>query len=341
MKDILYSTALNLEGQIITTKDAVKGVNYSCTICNGEMIFKKGDKEIRRPHFAHKVLSPNCNPETALHNSFANLLCQRIQNHLDNNQPLTIKWECQYCGDIHQRNLLSKTAKAEREYIYGPTRPDIALLNKEGKPLIALEVVVTHFPEDNTEEYYDAQNIALIEFHLKSDSDIDKINHPTIKPSKVNRCLNPKCPTCGRYQYKKYLFIAEVRCWKCNSPMKAAITARKEGMINGPEAFNIKELELAKLKGVVIKEKYSKTAEQKYLANTCNKCDSFYGEFFLFDIFVDCSENEVQSKIFEVGYFCEYCHQMGGQKEKNNLHPYNMLRGGIPPDAPFPNKREF
>jgi len=304
------------------------------------MIFKKGDKGIRRPHFAHKVLSPNCNPETALHNSFANLLCQRINDHLDNNQPLIIEWECQYCGDIHQRNLLSKTAKAEREFIYGPTRPDIALLNKEGKPLIALEIVVTHYPEDNTEEYYDARNTALIEFHLKSDSDINKVSDPTLKPSKVNRCLNPKCPACGRYQYKKYIFIFNTRCWKCKSPIKVALAAYNIMMIDGPENFNNEELDLARSHGVIIKNHYSKTDNSEYLANSCNYCGSFEGKFFHFDTFVDCIDYDNKKLKLDVGYFCEYCYRERNNIEASYNHSINN-KNPIPPYIPNPNNRDY
>jgi hypothetical protein len=340
MKDILYSTALNLEGQIITTKDAVKGANYSCTICNGEMIFKKGDKEIRRPHFAHKVLSPNCNPETALHNSFVNLLYLKIKNLLEINQPLIIEWKCEFCGDIHQRNLLSKSRGVEKEFSFGPTRLDISLLNDEDKPIIALEVVVTHKPEDETVQYYEQSNITLIEFHLKSDEDIYSINKPILYPTKVNRCLNPKCRTCGRYQYKKYLYIFNTRCWKCKSPIKVALTAYNIMMIDGPENFNNEELDLARSHRVIIKKHYSKTDNSEYLANSCNYCGSFEGKFFHFDTFVDCIDYDNKKLKLDVGYFCEYCYRERNNIEASNNHSINN-KNPIPPDIPNPNNRDY
>jgi competence CoiA-like predicted nuclease len=78
-KTILYSTATTSTGQMIHASDANKETAYTCPLCNQPFIFRKGTR--KRPHFAHKTLTSNCTPETALHYSFKVLLRDKIQNH--------------------------------------------------------------------------------------------------------------------------------------------------------------------------------------------------------------------------------------------------------------------
>ena len=80
-KDILYSIAETSTGQLINAIDADKESAYVCPACKQPLLFRKGLK--KRPHFAHKVLTPNCTAETALHYSFKTLLYDKIKKHLD------------------------------------------------------------------------------------------------------------------------------------------------------------------------------------------------------------------------------------------------------------------
>ncbi|OQP59124.1 hypothetical protein A3860_38815 [Niastella vici] len=77
------------------------------------------------------------------------------------------------------------------------------------------------------------------------------------------------------------MMITEGSCWKCNEPMKIAFY-QKASSTFGPGTFNEHELALARSKGVIIKEQYSKLTNERYLANTCRKCGNFIGDHYLF-----------------------------------------------------------
>ena len=110
---ILYSIANNSTGKMVNANDAEKELDYFCPLCKQPFILRKGKK--KRPHFAHKNLSPNCTPETALHYSFKNLLAKKIQEHLDSKEPLEIRWQCGKCHESHSGNLLKKAIQVKVE----------------------------------------------------------------------------------------------------------------------------------------------------------------------------------------------------------------------------------
>lgn len=189
-KDILYSIAELSTGQLIKVRDAKKGISYNCPICKNSFVLRKG--QYRQPHFAHKTLSPNCNPETALHYGFKTLLHQKIQKHIEENSPLEIEWRCCVCEQIHTGNMLKKATWSEVEYDLGNCRPDIALFGKDGNIIIAIKIIVTHKPEESTLKFYRENGIYLIAFLLKSEKDINRLNEIPLKPDKVNACKIPK-----------------------------------------------------------------------------------------------------------------------------------------------------
>ncbi|MEN8446488.1 MAG: competence protein CoiA family protein, partial [Cyanobacteria bacterium J06555_13] len=194
---ILYSIAKTESGKLIKAAEAEKGPLYFCPHCNTTLVLKKGQK--KRPHFAHKSLSPNCKPETALHYGFKTLLAEKIRGHLDRNQALDIAWDCKACGSRHSGNLLRKAVAVELEHDLKVCRPDIALLDDRGKVIAAIEVIVTHSPEQSTLDYFRSNNIALVCFELKSDEDVSRLERSTLKPDNVEVCRNPKCNQCGRH----------------------------------------------------------------------------------------------------------------------------------------------
>ncbi len=73
--------------------------------------------------------------------------------------------------------------------------------------------------------------------------------------------------------------ITEDNCRDCNASLKIAI-GLMGGSFYGPERFTDQEILFAKSKGVFLENKFSKTMNETYLANTCPKCSSFIGAFF-------------------------------------------------------------
>ena len=313
MKTILYTVAKNSDGDLVKASDADKVSSYFCPICNNDLTLRKSGKtdfNSKRPHFAHKTLTPNCTPETVLHFAFKNLLAKKIQYHIDNSLPLNFSWECNYCSEPHSGNLLKKIRKVYVEYNLTFCQPDIVLFDKDDKVFGVIEIVVTHKPEENVLKYYEDNNIILIQINLTSDQDIDKLESEVLKANTVTTCLNPKCSKCGHFQHKTKIIIIDSSCWKCNKPMKVAIMEdclERGSTCIGPDKFTDIEIESARSKGVIIKEHYSKTIGEKYLANTCSHCGTFIGEFYLIEHLSLASDGELTSKTFDEGYHCKHC----------------------------------
>jgi Competence protein CoiA-like family len=323
MTTILYTVAIDKDGNLIKANDAEKSKDFFCPVCKSDLILRKSGntgKGAKRPHFAHRSLTPNCTPETALHYSFKNLLASKIEQHIKTNTPLPISWSCKYCGLLHTGNLLKKIKDVKIEYYLTVCKPDIALIDHNNKVFAVIEVVVTHKPEENVLNFYNDNDIILVKINLTSDKDIDDLDSKISQPDEVSTCYNPKCKTCGQFQQKRIMTIIDGPCWKCDSTMKVAtISSSRGGLINAstnnlrPSDFTEKEIAFAQSKGVKLKTQYSKTVNEKYVANSCNKCGSFAGDFYLFTQYIaPASYGELPSQTFDIDYHCEHCD--GGQE---------------------------
>lgn len=298
-KDILYSIAETPIGQLINAIDADKQSAYLCPACKQPLLFRKGLK--KRPHFAHKVLTPNCTPETALHYSFKTLLYHKIKEHLDLDLALPIQWTCSKCHELHTGNLLKKAVEVRLEYNLGSCRPDIALLDRNGQTIAVIEVVVTHLPEEKTLDYYRQNQIFVITYLLKSDRDIDRLDLVTLAPDSINLCISPKCLKCGEHMWRKYLLIIDAQCWNCRASIKVATSHSEDGAVDD---FSNYEIGLANQNGCSLKRRYSYNGTI-YGVNTCFKCFKDIGTHYLI---VDCLQNtDLLTKRIEVEYYCFHC----------------------------------
>lgn len=308
MKDILFAFANNKMNELISVKDAQKGIEFFCPLCNGEMVLRKSEKQIKRPHFAHKNFSDNCSPETILHLGFKKLLFNRISNAIKINIPVNFEWNCKYCEAIHRGNLIKKIHSIKIESALNNYCPDLNMYDEYNKMISAIEIVVTHPPETELLKYYKDNGIILIQFDLKSDKDLAIIDAETLLPSFVDFCYNPKCEVCGSYMQNTFMEIIDGTCWKCKQPMKVAVIEddfSRGGTHVGPQAFITDEIKIAISKGVFIKEMYSRTMNEKYKANACTHCGTFCGEFYLFTDYV--ANPDYKRERFGVGYHCHNC----------------------------------
>jgi hypothetical protein len=318
VKGILYTTAIDAQGALANAGDAPKDALYSCPLCFGEMLLRRSGsqgKGAKRPHFAHKSLTVNCTPESALHHSFKLLLQGVINSCLSNGEPLRFSWDCSHCNSVHLGNLLKRAKTVEVEYDLVTCRPDLALLDAEGRVVVAIEIVVTHAPEEAAQKFYKDNNIVLVRIDLKSEEDLMKIGAKVGHPDYVSICFNPSCKKCGKHLQKKLMTVIDGPCWKCGSDMKIAyISSGSGGMIRGsgqhlsPSEFEPEEISFARSKGVVLKNKYSNVTHSSYLANSCMKCGRFAGDFHLFSQYIaPACYGELPSQTFEIGYHCEEC----------------------------------
>jgi Competence protein CoiA-like family len=329
MKDILYTIAKDKNGELITAKIAEKGNEFYCVICESNLLLRKSGKigkNRKRPHFAHKTLTPNCKPETALHFGFKNLLLNKLNRHLENKTILEFNWECEYCFDYHSGNLLKKIKTVKLEYYLKECRPDIALLDFNDKVFAIIEIVVTHKPEEKVIEFYKKNEIILIQINLKSDEDINQVDEKINTPDIVKTCFNPKCKICNNFLHKTKMTIVDGDCWKCKKTMKVAVVEgglERSGSCVGPEKFSKKEIEFATSKGVIIREHYSNVVKEKYLANTCSSCGTFAGNFYLYkEYFSPAQTGELDSVTYDVGHNCNNCVKIIESNKKENWENY-------------------
>jgi len=312
MDEIFYTTAKDTKGNLFTALSAQKGSDYYCVNCNNALILKKSGKtgpRTKRPHFAHKSLAPNCQPETALHFGFKTLAAEKLDQYLKAGVPLLFSWPCEFCGEKHTGNFTKKLKSVSLEHDLKYCRPDIALLDENDQIFAALEIVVSHKPSEQALQYYHENNITLIQINLKSDGDIYLIQEKLAEPDLVKFCMNPKCDICTNFQKKIIMSIIEGICWKCYSPMKVALM--KDGADNflfGPEKFSSDEISYAKGKGVAISEFYSIFAGEQYQANYCQHCGNFVRRYSrLRNYWLYALEEALPVYDFRIRYSCSFC----------------------------------
>ncbi len=321
LKDILYSTASNSIGELITIEKAVKGTSYSCPICQGDMIPRLGKN--KRHHFAHKALTEDCTPESVLHYSFKMVLAQKIEEHIRSQQPLQISWGCS-CYERHTGNLVKKAKRVEVEYNLGICRPDIALLDSSDRAIAAIEVVVTHEPEERVLDYYKKQGIGAVIFRLDSEADLNRIGS-SMTPDQVYSCLNPRCNRCGNRSNRKDLAIIQSRCKWCQHPMLVAAILSKGAMCG---EFCPSDLKMARSKGVHIGYWQSKKSGWFYPTSACPNCRGVVGLSWLWDDHANPNLG-LSRELIPAGHVCMGCNidLQGNRQVRSRTKPSEIFNG--------------
>lgn len=316
VKQILYVSALDEEGNLCFAfnEDKTQKKNYVCPNCGVHMTLKKSDKVgkyTKRPHFAHKSNEDHdCSPETVLHNSFKTELSKILKKHIENKKSFDFEWDCPTFSEKHSGNMLKEVCNVYVEKDLGICRPDILLTDKHDKPIFAVEIVVTHKPEEQTIQYYKENRIFLYQINLESDEDLKDVEEKAKHPVNFNVCRRQKCTTCGQLLKKREIFIKQIDCWSCRKPMRITTGLDEEVGTFYPEHYRPEELEYAQNNSVILKNNYSNERDEKYLSNTCPSCNKLYGNFYLFD-----NEEEplvIDNRSF---YYCDTC-------EYNESHPF-------------------
>lgn len=314
MRNILYTLARDETGDLIRATDAEKGCNYFCGYCQNPFVLRKSGKtgpRTKRPHFAHKADASNCSPETALHFEFKNLLFKSIESRLNNGLPFGFSWDCVYCDQRHSGNLLKKARSVGIEHSLGTCRPDLVLFDDKGEVVAAIEVVVTHLPEDAAREYYRSNRIAVVEYHVSSEDDLHDIEVRFSLPDRVDLCTYwERCNGCGHFRQPILMRIFEAHCYGCRSKIKIPFIQGDDwrGTHAGPDKFSREERDLATKYGALIQWQYSNTLNTKYWAATCTNCKKFVGRNHLFtEYIVPALYGECSIQDIRLGHYCQYC----------------------------------
>jgi hypothetical protein len=157
--------------------------------------------------------------------------------------------------------LLKKVQAIKTGYIVEDRKPDLAFFNEKDELFAVLHFVKRKTVVAALNEFYKGKCICL-QVKLEPGDDFSSLFEKLHQPDSVSTCFNPKCPTCGEHMQKIKLWIVDSECWKCNGEMKVA--AVEAGMTRystyaGPDRFTENEIAMARSKGVIIAEHYSKT----------------------------------------------------------------------------------
>ena len=276
IKEILYTTAIDKNGNLIQIDTAKKGMDYYCPLCKKEFILRKSGKTgkgSKRPHFAHNELTTNCTPESVLHYSFKKLLINLLEENRAENKRLNLNWNCNSCNYQNSGNLLDKVTFIKEEYNLGQCRPDIALLDDEENTIAVIEIVVKHKPEESVLQFYRDRKITLIQIDLSSEEDLERIEEKITNPNIVDFCLSPTCQNNNRYEISRKIIYPIVQCNQCFS-RKEEYLIEIESIFGKQHSYNFTESEISfiksKRKNIIIKN--NKATNEKYPIADCVYC---------------------------------------------------------------------
>ncbi len=142
-------------GRLVRPSHASKMEDYRCPSCKDPLIFKAGPIRVR--HFAHEK-SGTCTSETVTHHAAKLLIVQQI-----NDGPrLQIRRKCRACFNHRPQTLDSAVDSAQVELRLANGRVvDVGLLS-QGKPVMAIEVLVTHKAADMGLPWIEVQGKAVL-----------------------------------------------------------------------------------------------------------------------------------------------------------------------------------
>ena len=208
MPEILYPLAKDAAGGQAWIKDAVRGGEYFCWECSGQMTPKQG--EVNRWHYAHRTaaaLVGGCG-EGALHRAIK----LGLQNLVSRAETLTLRYRCLDCPEEIFDAVYAGPFRvvAEDGGFCGGARVDLGIYGPEGMALAAIEVVDTHRLERQTAALLRERGLPVWEVTAAWElahqlSDFQGREMPALVLEVVSPGLNvtppackDTCPQCGK-----------------------------------------------------------------------------------------------------------------------------------------------
>jgi hypothetical protein len=160
------------DGSLRWARDRVRegGASCVCVGCGAPVVLRAGD--VRRAHYAHASRAP-CGGETALHRGTIEILALEIERASRERRALLAPSACRDCDLRDDRNLARLTElRALREHVVtapgedgcteaSTARPDL-LVVRGSRPAYAVEVVVTHAPEEGARQVLAQRGIPIV-----------------------------------------------------------------------------------------------------------------------------------------------------------------------------------
>ena len=311
--------AFDNEKLLYDPQAAEKGKHYFCPACQDTVILRKG--EIKTAHFAHKA-SETCNQETILHKIAKQLIVDVISNWKSGKIAAPIlKRRCEICRQFKDQPIPDKVEHAMLEYrIADGFIVDVALI-VESKPAAAIEIRVTHAVDENK-----AKLLSIPFIELEGQAVLE--NSTVFEPIR-DHFLPFTCGTCKRAKEQfqarateiakqtgielpnRYYRYGFCKCWKCKREIIVfAWPKASEWNNSAPKVKPVPR---------TIQYRYSKTVGGKYWANTCPRCNSIQGDWFLF--------SDPDGPFF--GIRCEVDSQDAYKRDMQDIVSYAIYNGSL------------
>lgn len=125
----MYGWAINSRKRPMPIALAERGAHgYTCPICNGPMVAKKGD--IKQHHFAHEFESlPDCTPDNVAKTIGGTWLVLELGERMALKKPFVLEWKMY--EENHRADLLKGVTAILEHADIGNTEADIALMQGE------------------------------------------------------------------------------------------------------------------------------------------------------------------------------------------------------------------
>lgn len=274
--------AFDSEQRLYDPEKAEKGKHYFCPACQDIVILRKG--EIKTAHFAHKA-SETCNQETILHKTAKQRIVDVISDWKSGKiDAPVLKRTCEICRQSKDRPLPDKVKCAMLEYrMPNGFIVDVALM-VENEPAAAIEIRVSHAVDENKAKLL---SIPFIELDGQA-----VLENPTIFEPIRDHFLSFTCGACKQAKTRFHVKVNKIakqtgiklpdryyrygfcECWRCKREIIVyAWPKASEWDISAPKMKPIPR---------TIQYRYSNTIGGKYWVNTCPRCKSIQGDFFLF-----------------------------------------------------------
>lgn len=133
-----------------------------CPLCNTNVMLKIGEERV--PHYAHipNVVCSASQPETVIHLNAKYYLYTLLKQ----TQTISIQISCaRHCGKQQRLAWLENWDTVNVEHKLGVYRPDITLL-RQGNPIGALEVFVSHKVTQEKASFFQQSNIPGLEIKV-------------------------------------------------------------------------------------------------------------------------------------------------------------------------------
>jgi len=269
VEGIQYPYALDKGGSIVKAVDAPRSEIYSCIACGERMVLRRG--EIKRPYLAHYTENPNCTPETVLHKMAKDNIKAGIDTALSLNFEYPLTWRCPICNQEHKGNLARSPREVETEVSLDGVRPDVLLSSMEGRPLVAVEVVVTHSPEKGAIEAYKRLKLPVI-MVKPGWEDLEKLKSGLgLVKAWQAPCGAKRCPKC-----KKAMNEIEIGAFKGGSCLYCGKPILNMGLMTDKSWYS-KRLSLGMIKparsiGVILTQAGIVFHGERPIVYQCSKC---------------------------------------------------------------------